>query len=158
MNTLVSPIQTLVVDDSEDECALLALQLRFVDSVKLIGFVHDGIEAIHYLRGIAPFKDREMFPYPDLLLLDYSMPRCGGMEVLKFLQPKLYRPRIVLWSNTLERVNVRLALHLGADMVCRKPADKAELMKIIHRIETRIFDAGSFLQTSGKLQPVSANK
>lgn len=156
MNTLASPIHTLVVDDSQDECALLAYQLRSVDSMKLIGFVHDGVEAIHYLRGVEPFKDRELFPYPDLLLLDYEMPRCGGMEVLKFLQPKLYRPRIVLWSTTLERINVRLALHIGADMVCRKPSDKAELMKIVHRIETRIFNAGSFLYPSKEHPRVSA--
>lgn len=158
MNSPTNPIHTLVVDDSEDECALLALQLRSVDSIKLIGYVHDGLEAIHYLRGIAPFKNRKSFPYPDLVLLDYSMPRCGGMEVLKYLRPKMYRPRIVLWSNTLEQVNVRQALDLGADMVCRKPSDKTELMRIIHRIETRIFDDGSFLYPSRSHQRVSAQR
>jgi DNA-binding NarL/FixJ family response regulator len=61
------------------------------------------------------------------------------MGVLKFLQRQFHRPRVVLWSNTMERVNVSTALRLGADLVCQKPARKEELMDIMHRIETKIF-------------------
>jgi CheY-like chemotaxis protein len=139
MNAQLNPIRTLVADDSPDECLLLNAELRFVDSVRLIGFVHDGVEAIYYLRGVEQFKDRELFPYPDLLLLDFSMPRCNGMQVLEFLRRQFHRPRVVLWSNTLERVSVPMALHLGADLVCKKPANKRELMEIIHRLEAKIF-------------------
>lgn len=139
MNTQLNPIRTLVVDDSHDECTLLEAELRSVGSVKLIGFVHDGIEAICYLRGVEQFKDREMFPYPDLLLLDFSMPRCGGMGVLEFLRRQFHRPRVVLWSNTLEKVSVPHALRLGADLVCSKPTDKRQLMEILHRLEIKAF-------------------
>ncbi len=144
MNTQINPIRILVVDDSADECALLKAELRSVSSVKLLGFVQDGLEAIHYLRGIEKFKDRELFPYPDLLLLDFNMPKCDGMEVLRFMQRQFYQPRVVLWSNTLERVSVPLALRLGADLVCRKPVNKNELMEIIRRLEARVFKTGTF--------------
>jgi CheY-like chemotaxis protein len=146
----MNPVQTLVIDDSQDECALLAVELESVSFLKLLGFVHDGVEAIHYLRGVEPFKDRETFPYPDLLLLDFSMPRCGGMEVLKFLHSRLYRPSVVLWSTTLESINVPLALRLGADIVCRKPKDKSDLMKIMGRVETRIFNKVPALVSSSE--------
>lgn len=148
MKTQISPMRTLVVDDSEDECTLLNVRLRSVRSIKLIGFVHDGIEAIHYLRGVEQFKDRELFPYPDLLLLDFDMPRCDGMQVLRYLQRQFYKPRVILWSNSLERVDVSLAMHLGADLVCRKPSDRRELSEIIERFETKIFHVGSFLYPS----------
>ncbi len=139
MNAQLNPIRTLVVDDSQDECALLNAELRSVRSVELIGFVHDGIEAISYLRGVDQFKDRELFPYPDLLLLDFSMPRCGGIGVLQFLHRQFYRPRVVLWSNTLDQVSIPLALRLGADLVCNKPMDKRELIEVIRRIELKAF-------------------
>lgn len=143
-------MRTLIVDDSEDECTLLNVRLRPIRSVKVIGFVHDGIEAIHYLRGVEQFRNRESFPYPDLLLLDFDMPRSDGMQVLRFLKERAHRPKVILWSNALERVDVPLALHLGADLVCGKPTSRTELAEIIERFETRIFEPGSFMHSAKK--------
>jgi len=139
MNTQFNSIRTLIVDDSTDECVLLSAEMRAIHSVKLIGFVGDGVEAISYLQGVEQFNNREMFPYPDLVLLDFCMPRCGGMGVLKFLQRQFHRPRVVLWSNTMDRVNVPLALRLGADLVCQKPTHREELWDIMRRVESQIF-------------------
>jgi CheY-like chemotaxis protein len=143
MNTQIDSIRTLVVDDSEDECALLEAELETVHSIKLIGFVHDGVEAICYLRGIEQFKNRETHPYPDLLLLDYSMPGCDGMQVLRFLQRQSRRPRVILWSNTLDAVSVPLALRLGADLVCRKPVNKRELTEVLDQLEATVLKAAT---------------
>jgi two-component system response regulator len=155
MNTQISVIQTLVVDDSLDECTLLNFELQSIESMKLIGFVHNGIEAIHYLQGLDVFHDRKLFPYPDLMLLDFNMPKCGGMEVLKFLKREQERPHVLLWSNTLEQVNVPLALHLGADMVCEKPANRRELTRIMRELEAHILDAEPLLHSS-KSSPCAA--
>src|SRR5215469_498557 len=119
MSTRFSPIKTLIVDDSDHDCLLLRAQLHSIASVKVIGLVHDGIEALAYIRGIGQFRDR--VAYPDLMLLDYKMPRCDGMQVLRFLQHGFSRPRVILWSSVVEQIDVPLALQLGADLVCRKP-------------------------------------
>lgn len=152
MSTQIDPIRTLVVDDSQDECALLEAELYSVHSIKLIGFVHDGVEAIYYLRGIEQYGNREVFPYPELLLLDFSMPWCNGMQVLRFLQRQSRKPRVILWSNTLDCVSVPLALRLGADLVCRKPTNRRELMEIIHRFEETVFAAETFVPAAGHFE------
>lgn len=139
MNVNPNPIQTLVVEDSKEECVLIKAMFRSMPSIKLIGFMQHGGEAITYLRGIEQFELREMFPYPDLLLLDFNMPHCDGFGVLEFLQRQIHRPRVVLWSNTLERVDISRALCLGADMVCAKPKTKQEFASIIHRIKAKAF-------------------
>ena len=139
MSTRFSPIRTLIVDDSEHECLLLRAQLHSIASVKVIGCVHDGIEALAYIRGIEQFKDREAFPHPDLMLLDYKMPRCDGMQVLRFLQHGFSRPRVILWSSAVEQIDAPLAMELGADLVCRKPCCHRELMETIHRLESKLF-------------------
>jgi len=138
MSTRFSPIATLIVDDSEHDCLLLRAQLHSIASVKVIGFVNDGIEALAYVRGIGRFKDRKAFPYPDLMLLDYKMPRCDGMQVLRFLQHG-FSPRVILWSSAVEQIDVPLALELGADLVCAKPCCHRELVEIIHRLEVKLF-------------------
>jgi two-component system response regulator len=140
MTTDLALLRTLIVDDAQEECVLLHAQLRSLGSVKVIGFVHDGLEAIAYLRGIHSFKDRETFPYPDLVLLDFRMPRWGGMEVLRFLRHRIDRPRVILWSNTPEQINVGLARHLGADVVCAKPANRAQLAAIIEQVQSNAFE------------------
>jgi len=139
MTTQFNPLRTLIVDDSNDECVLLCAELRDSDTLNVIGFVHDGVEALAYMRGTGQFKNRELFPYPDLLLLDYQMPRCGGIEVLKKIKRQFYRPRVILWSNALEQVDVPLALRLGADLVCQKPFDRCELLEIVERFRTKLF-------------------
>ena len=134
MTTQHTVIKTLIVDDSEDECFLFDAMLHQVNSLSLIGFVHDGAEAIEYLSGSEQFKERKTFPYPDMVLLDFRMPRCNGLEVLAYLHRQPYRPRVILWSNTLEQIDVPLALCLGADLVCNKPARFEDFVEIINRV------------------------
>lgn len=139
MTTQLNPLRTLIVDDSNDECVLLCAELRDSDTLNVIGFVHDGVEALAYMRGTDQFRNREIFPYPDLLLLDYHMPRCGGIELLRKLKHQFYRPRVILWSSALEQVDVPLALRLGADLVCQKPFDRTDLLEIVERLKTKLF-------------------
>lgn len=135
----LNPIRTLIVDDSKDECMLLRAQLRGVDSVKVVASVHDGVEALSYVRGIGRFKDRDISPYPDLILLDFQMPFCSGLEVLEQLSRQLCHPHVILWSNTLDELDIPLAMRLGADLVCRKPFSRPELIEVIDRLRVNVF-------------------
>lgn len=139
MNTRLGTIGALIVDDSKDECELLFALFQYVSSVRIIGCVHDGIDAIDYLRGIGEFGNRQSFPYPDLLLLDFNMPRCNGVQVLEFLRQQICRPRVILWSSTLDQINVPLALNIGADLVCSKPGSLKEVGSIIRALEAHVF-------------------
>ena len=156
MTTQFNLLRTLVVDDSKDECVLLCAELRDSDTLNVIGFVHDGVEALAYMRGADKFKNRELFPYPDLLLLDCQMPRCGGIEVLRQLKHQFYRPRVILWSSTLEQVDVPLALRLGADLVCQKPFDRSDLLEIVERFKTKLFSQTGAAFCCGMAEPAHA--
>jgi CheY-like chemotaxis protein len=88
-----------------------------------------------YLRGTGRFGDRNKFPYPDLLLLDYQMPRLNGLEVMALLREEEIRLQVILWSNALELVDVELAKHLGASVVCQKPMNGRETAAIVNQLD-----------------------
>jgi len=132
-------IKTLIVDDSPDECRLLSVLLADTADIEVIGSVHDGPEARKYLDGMAQFQDRGAFPYPDLILLDFEMPRLNGLEVLARMDQTRETPFIVLWSNSLDHLNSSAAMALGADLVMKKPANCRELYATIDLIKNRIY-------------------
>jgi CheY-like chemotaxis protein len=113
--------------------------LPFLPNIHVVSFVPDGGEAIAYLGGIGPYRDRQKFPFPDLLLLDLRMPVCDGLQVLAFLKGQPLRPRVVLWSNSLAHLDETRALRLGADLVCQKPHGLQEFAETLTRIESQMF-------------------
>lgn len=89
--------------------------------------VCDGVQAVEYLEGRGEYADRQMYPLPDVILLDLKMPRMGGFEFLGWLRqqaPEALRrtPVVVLSSSTVE-ADVSSAYLLGADSYVVKPAD-----------------------------------
>ena len=134
-NMLPKPYLALVAEDSEADEILIHHVMSLVHSVKLVGFVRDGVEVLSYLRGTERFGDRKKFPWPDLLFLDYQMPRLDGMEVLAALQSEGIRLPIIFWSTSVGFVDQELAKDLGATLVCQKPMSRLELLAVINQLD-----------------------
>ena len=78
-NALANRLNILVVDDNEDDVLLLEESLRGQPAVNVLHAVHDGEEAMAYLRREGPYAAA---PRPGLVLLDINMPKKNGFEVL----------------------------------------------------------------------------
>lgn len=111
--------RVLIVDDSKFNRQILA---RFVGwaGVTNIEFAADGVEG---LEKLASFK-------PDLMLVDYGMPRMGGIEMVqKVRQDKQYADLPILIQTTLnsdqQRVNCFKA---GATDILSMPVNPGECM------------------------------
>lgn len=87
--------------------------------------VHDGEEAIAYLRGVGKFANRAEYPLPDLFLLDLKMPGRDGFQVLRWLrgQPSLAPLRTIVLTTSEEASDVDFAYALGANSFLTKPMD-----------------------------------
>src|SRR4029079_4302312 len=75
----VPPLDILVVDDNEDDVLLLQESLCELPAVNLVHAVHDGEEALTFLRREGQYAQARR---PGLVLLDINMPKKNGFEVL----------------------------------------------------------------------------
>jgi adenylate cyclase len=112
------PNKVLIVDDEPFNLDLLEQELA--DQNYAIERANDGMEA---LEKVESFK-------PDVILLDYMMPKMNGIEVVKRLrQDERYKslPVILLTAKGSQEDKVR-GLDAGADDYVVKPFDSFELL------------------------------
>jgi CheY-like chemotaxis protein len=133
------PVRVLVADDSEDDRLLLIRNLRTLPGFKVTGVTTNGVETIAWLNATPPYCNRGLYPYPELLLLDYKMPGYSGLDVLQWLHEQPRRPAVVLWSHTLNLIDQTKALELGAGLICSKPIRRSDLITILARVLPRGF-------------------
>jgi CheY-like chemotaxis protein len=96
--------------------------------------VRDGVEAIAFVRGEAPY---ESMPRPDLVLLDLNLPRIDGREVLHAIKsdPALNRTPVVVLTTSREEQDVLRSYELQANSYISKPIHLGEFIEVVRSIE-----------------------
>jgi len=107
------PIRVLVVDDSLVMRSLLRMVLASDPAIELAGMANDGVDALETVERLKP----------DLILLDFEMPRMNGIEVLAELRSRHIKAKIVMCSMLTRRgAHITLeALAQGATDYVTKP-------------------------------------
>jgi CheY-like chemotaxis protein len=130
------PYLVLVADDSEDDRYLLKQAVARTKRLEIIAEVASGADAINYLKGCAPFHDREKHPLPHLLLLDLKMPLKDGFAVLEWLQTQAFTDMsVVVLTDSMWPEHLKRALDMGADLFQVKPKVRAELETMVLALE-----------------------
>lgn len=120
-------IRVLVVEDNDDHLFLTvrALRDRHGDAV-VVEAVHDGEEALEYMRGLGRFAGRAR---PHLVLLDLKMPKVGGLEVLEQVKadPDLHMIPVVVLSSSDRPEDIVEAYRRGGNSYVTKPVTASGL-------------------------------
>jgi len=113
----------LVIDDSDE------IRNFIVDHV----LKPNGFQADIARNGEAGLGKALTAPYPDLICLDYEMPKMNGIQVLQALHEKKSNiPVILITSHGSEQVAVQV-FHLGARDYLIKPFTVEEMLASIER-------------------------
>ncbi len=123
----------LLVEDEENDVFFLKRAIQKAGIANPVAVADSGQVAIDYLKGSDKFANRDQFPLPSLMLLDWKLPCITGMDVLRWLrQESEHRclPVIVLTSSTLAS-DIASAYALGANSYVVKPADPEQLTGVM---------------------------
>ena len=122
----------LLVEDSEEDILLFTDALNRSGLGNPVRVVRDGVEAIAYLTGQVPFSDRKSFPPPKVLLLDLTLPKMSGWEVLQWVRsnPQFKGLLVVVLTASLMATDLQRAYQMGANSFLAKPCRPEELQNL----------------------------
>jgi CheY-like chemotaxis protein len=128
------PIEILLVEDTEYDARRTMNALKTGKVRNRVSWVEDGVEAMEYLRRQGDHADA---PRPDLILLDWYMPRMHGDEVLEQIKQddELKRIPVVIMTNSDQEADVLKAYNLHANCYVTKPVDVDEFIDKVRSIE-----------------------
>jgi chemotaxis family two-component system response regulator Rcp1 len=130
----MTPINILLVEDNEGDIYLTKEALGQDRVSNRIFVTRDGVEAMEYLNKS---KSDPEFPLPDLILLDWNLPRMNGKETLSAIKADVsfrYVPIVVLTTSAAER-DVLDAYAGHANCFITKPVDLYKFISVLRGIE-----------------------
>ncbi len=120
-------ISIVIADDESNQLELMAYNLKKADFI--IHQVENGEEALEKVEEINP----------DLVILDWMMPRMSGIEVCRILRSKVETKNIpiIILSARSEDTDKSLGLDIGADDYITKPFSPIELLSRVKALLRR---------------------
>lgn len=127
-------VKILLVEDNPGDVRLIEEALREGRVRANLRVVEDGVEALAFLRRQGRYARAAR---PDLILLDLSLPKKNGREVLADIKndPYLRRIPVVVLTTSEAEQDVIESYDLHANCYITKPMDLAQFIKVVQTIE-----------------------
>lgn len=123
-------IPILIAEDDPDD--RLLMQDAFAESkfTHPIAFVENGVELLKYVRGEAPYEDRQ---FPGLILLDLNMPKMDGRTALMHLKTNSTFKRIpvIVLTTSCAEDDIQRTYDLGVTAYVSKPGSHLGLLELV---------------------------
>lgn len=134
------PKKTMVILLIEDNRLDVELTLDAFQEAQLgdrVYVVRSGQEALSYLFGQEPYHNREIYPMPDLVLLDLKLPGLDGHEVLRQVKsaPYLKRLPVIILTSSQEHADLIRSYDSGANSYLVKPVSANGFLDVVRKID-----------------------
>jgi len=127
-------IKVLVVEDNVPDAVLIKEAFKESKRHIQVTVAKDGQEALDCLRGAGHFN---FCLRPDIILLDLSLPKKSGLEVLTEIKSdyNLHEVPVIVMSGSNLEEDIRRAYDAHANFYIIKPPDMEHLFTAIQYVE-----------------------
>lgn len=114
----------LVADDNQ--------QIRMLVSAALRSLGHEIVHAVDGENAL----EMAIAERPDLVLLDVTMPKLDGFEVLGFLRkrPETKNVKVIMLTTAAQQADLKRGAELGCDDYVTKPFEPRALREVVARV------------------------
>jgi DNA-binding NarL/FixJ family response regulator len=118
------PIDVVLADDHPIVLAGLETLFGRVRDIAVVASCSDGVAA---LQAVQAYR-------PDVLVLDFRMPRLDGLGVLRALHRDKVKTRAILLAVNLDRAEMAEAIRLGVRGIVLKEMAPAVIVKCVREV------------------------
>lgn len=124
----------LLIEDNPGDIRLTQEALKEGEVPHCLHLATDGETALKYLLRETPHENAVR---PDLILLDWNLPKINGKEVLKKIKsnPELRQIPVLVLTTSNAETDIQQAYHHHANCFITKPTDFEQFLEVIHSIK-----------------------
>jgi two-component system, chemotaxis family, response regulator Rcp1 len=150
VDSSIRPAVILLVEDNPGDVRLISEAFWEMCAAIIIRTIEDGIEAMDFLRRKGKYSGEQR---PDLILLDLSLPRRSGQEVLYDIKtdPNLKQIPVIVFTASEAEDDITRCYDLHANSYIRKPADIERFITVTRMIHTYWLDIAQLSGRKGRL-------
>jgi CheY-like chemotaxis protein len=127
----------LHIENEPDDVFIVQRAIKKVGIENPTFHVENGELALDYLSHCLAGEEPAPNRMPTLILLDLSMPRMGGIEVLRWIraQPVIKRIAVVVLTSSKNLADIAAAYDHGANGYLVKPVGSPEFTDVLSAIK-----------------------
>ena len=129
-------VEILLVEDNPNDVELTLHALKKNNVANEVKVVRDGAEALDFIMARGPFAHRDINRGPKLILLDLTLPKVDGIEVLRQTKadPRTKMIPIVVLTSSKEERDIVDSYQLGVNSYMLKPVDFAQFTESVRSL------------------------
>lgn len=126
----------LLVEDNPDDEALTLRALKKNNIQNEVVVAHDGEEALNYLFRGAGAGSGKKDPLPVVVLLDLTLPKVDGLEVLRRIRAdsRTWLLPVVILTSSKEEKDLINGYSQGANSYVCKPVDFTQFVEAVRQL------------------------
>lgn len=124
-------LHILLAEDEESDVLITRRALQRCEDLPVeLEVVRDGQELLDRLRRVAPFEGTRR---PDLVLLDFNLPKINGLEALQAIKadPGLCVLPVLMLTTSERAEEIRASYAAGANAFVVKPIRFARFVEVM---------------------------